>query len=129
MNYKKMSYEEMSDFEINKLIAFKLYKGCQVELSKGSIINCCVTLNGSFKFSDVLLSSFNPCNNPSDAWPIILESGICLTSPTKGRKSSSWSASWNYDGGRWSVGDIVFGHTNPLRAAMIVFLMMKEGES
>lgn len=64
------------------------------------------------------------CNNHADMWPIICDNGICLISPTKGRKSRLWSASWNEDGGKWSSGDIVFGDKNPLRAAAIVFLMI-----
>lgn len=67
---------------------------------------------------------FNPCNNPSDAWPIILSNLIALK-PVK-----------LYVGGyRWfaSKGDgdfgLKFADDNPLRAAMIVYLMMKESEN
>lgn len=69
-------------------------------------------------------SYFDPCNNPSDAWPIILSSLIALK-PVK-----------LYVGGhRWfaSKGDgdfgLKFADDNPLRAAMIVYLMMKESEN
>lgn len=64
------------------------------------------------------------CNNPSDAWPIILSNLIALK-PVK-----------LYVGGhRWfaSKGDgdfgLKFADDNPLRAAMIVYLMMKESDS
>jgi hypothetical protein len=67
-------------------------------------------------------------NSWADMGPIILQYGICLTSPTVGTKSKQWSASWNEDGGRWSSGDIVAGHENPLRAAAIVFLKMMESK-
>lgn len=67
---------------------------------------------------------FDPCNNPSDAWPIILSNLIALK-PVK-----------LYVGGhRWfaSKGDgdfgLKFADDNPLRAAMIVYLMMKESEN
>lgn len=61
---------------------------------------------------------FDPCNNPADAWPIILCNRITLMPASKGDK---WMAQ-------------VFDHaiadvsTNPLRSAMIVFLMMQESE-
>lgn len=66
---------------------------------------------------------FDPCNNPADAWPIIVDNLIALKPVEK------------YVGGyRWFAvkgdGDfsIKCADENPLRCAMIVFLMMKEGE-
>ncbi|MFM7945898.1 phage protein NinX family protein [Hafnia paralvei] len=96
-------YSKMSDFEINKAVAYHI--GLRtVEMAE----------DGEFK----------PCNNPSDAWPIILSNLIALK-PVK-----------LYVGGhRWfaSKGDgdfgLKFADDNPLRAAMIVYLMMKESEN
>lgn len=59
---------------------------------------------------------FNPCNNPSDAWSIILDSRITISPITRG---VLWQAFVIY-------GKYEFVDKNPLRAAMIVFLMMKE---
>ncbi|WP_338511601.1 phage protein NinX family protein [Erwinia aphidicola] len=62
--------------------------------------------------------AFDPCNNAADAWPIILSNRITLMPASKGDK---WIAQ-------------VFDHaiadvsTNPLRSAMIVYLMMQESE-
>ena len=59
----------------------------------------------------------NYCGCASDAWPIITENGInimCL--PVSG----SWYAEDSRDG------QVSFVNTNPLRAAMIVFLKMQE---
>lgn len=71
-------------------------------------------------------SDLDYCNNPAFSWPIILSEGICITSPLKHKAKHFWYASWNEDGGRWSSGDLGFSDKNPLRAAMIVFLMMNE---
>jgi len=61
---------------------------------------------------------FNPCNNPADAWPIIVENKISLFAIRY--TESMWQAEHPITG--------IFKHENPLRAAMIVFLMMQEAE-
>ena len=59
---------------------------------------------------------FNPCNNPADAWPIIVANKISI---------NHWlSGEWTADS---FGGDFVFSDT-PLRAAMITYLMMKDAE-
>lgn len=114
-----MNFSELSDFEINKAVA-ELHLNA-TKTFKGNELDESVTVLG-----EKVYSNFNPCNNPSHAWPIILQHGICITSPTKGGKNFVWSASWNEGGGRWSSGDIKYADKNPLRAAMIVYLMMQE---
>lgn len=64
---------------------------------------------------------FNPCNNPADAWPIIVEGGIGVM-PFKSDHARAWDLS------RGLVGDRICHHANPLRAAMTVYLMMKDAE-
>lgn len=88
------NYEDMSDFEIN----------CRVhaEIIQISGLN-------SFKAKDY-------CNNPDDAWPIIVDNKISLTCH---QSRGEWSAVFNAD-------NICFHANNPLRAAMIVFLKMNE---
>lgn len=54
------------------------------------------------------------CNNPADAWPIIVNNKICIMPLAWG----GWRAMWEH-------GQV---DCEPLRAAMIVFLMMKESE-
>lgn len=56
------------------------------------------------------------CNNPADAWPIIVDNLLRMT-PVVHHGSVSWIA---------CRGDYGVSHENPLRAAMIVFLMMQE---
>ena len=65
------------------------------------------------------------CNNPSDAWPIILEHKISVT-PYK-QDGTNWG--WQCDGfALYANKDGCFEtwHENPLRAAMIVFLKIND---
>lgn len=64
---------------------------------------------------------FDPCNNPADAWPIIVEGGIGVM-PFKSDHARAWDLSRGLVGGR------ICYHANPLRAAMTVYLMMKDAE-
>ena len=63
----------------------------------------------------------NYCNNPADAWPIIVENKISIYAAVLGDSRGEWGAESSFT-------DYYHFHNNPLRSAMIVFLMMKEGE-
>ncbi|HAS0881999.1 TPA: DUF2591 domain-containing protein [Enterobacter roggenkampii] len=70
--------------------------------------------------------SFDPCNNPADAWPIIVESGISIN-----HYNGVWEASFEWDApvGAFGTEETVTTsteHKNPLRAAMVAYLMMRE---
>ena len=102
-----MDYTNLSDFEINKLVAEAL----GLELSDGQHYKPTigVFIKGFFQQNDY-------CNNPSDAWPIILENKIsveCYTDDTAWLSSNRWIKHQHR-------------HENPLRAAMVVFLMISE---
>lgn len=62
--------------------------------------------------------AFDPCNNPADAWPIIVNSRIGLNFVNGIWRAQSMLTGW-----------VEFSEENPLRAAMIVFLMMQEAAS
>ena len=109
-----MNYADMSDFEINKAVFFKS------KIDYEDYNPLCPTNGSAFDYADgANWHEFDPCNNPSDAWPIIVANGICITSPVM-------------DGERWraviynSDENYSWSDKNPLRAAMIVFLMMNE---
>lgn len=59
------------------------------------------------------------CNNPADAWPII--TGSMISVRPVGNDGQLWEAA-GMDGMKADY------DKNPLRAAMVVFLMMREGE-
>lgn len=66
------------------------------------------------------------CNNPADAWPIIASNQISLMYE---EAMGKWCAGKPYwvDGCEWQL-DIDVMDANPLRSAMIFFLMMQEGQ-
>lgn len=99
-------YASMSDFEINR------------EVQKLTGIGC-MSGNGVLIIADGRWRTFDQCNNPADAWPIIVGSMISIR--PVGNDGQLWEAS-GMDGMKADY------DKNPLRSAMIVFLMMKEGE-
>lgn len=107
-------YASMSDREIGRLVA------AATGMNGGASYNgtTLVVRNGVWDI-------FDPCNNPADAWPIIVENGITLAF----QDGNWWADSLAYwvDGVEWNIGGII--DKNPLRAAMVVFLMMKESEN
>lgn len=92
-----MEYEEMSDFEINCRI--------HAEVMQISGLN-------SFKAKDY-------CNNPSDAWPIIVENHIAVV-PYQYTIPQAWPTAFG------AASTFTTEDRNPLRAAMIAFLKMRE---
>lgn len=101
-----MNFEQMSDFEINQQV--------------GNVSGLATASEPVFK--QVIRNSngkeFDPCNSWADAGPIIQEHGIGLM-PFKNLDAAAWDVS----SGILSAKKI--NHENPLRAAMIVFLMMQ----
>ncbi|SUC43424.1 phage protein NinX family protein [Providencia stuartii] len=103
-------YTELSDFEINKKVAEKL--GLAYEVTRYGVVT---RMSNKEQWRE-----FNPCNNPADAMPIIIENKLTL-SP-------------RYDSDEW-ISESIFYHDiysvnkNPLRAAMEVFLMIKDAEN
>ena len=131
------NYSELSDFEINKRVAFELLKSGDIKeryrLSPDDVVDvikntwdkndgdCGVV--AVLKYADgggnPFGGPYDYCNNWSDAGPIITASKINIQFD-------------KYADGIVSATGFVHGqkyeHENPLRAAMIVFLMMKEVE-
>lgn len=112
-------YSKMSDFEINKAVALSLggFEGDDILEPPGVIFK----RHGKFQYS-----FFDPCNNPSDAWPIIASSRISIEFDGDGstEPQSVWCNVTNF---QRTCG--IKYQKNPLRAAMIVYLMMKDSEN
>lgn len=101
-----MDYSQLSDFEINKRVAKSIYSVSFVEpLSRT------VSVSGGGRL-------FDPCNNPADAWPIIESNRISI----RNRYEGDWKAESEWGESRFHVA------CNPLRAAMIVLLMMRDAK-
>ena len=109
-------YAAMSDAEINASVAkimFEVNEGIATPYSHRPDAYI-YHLNGLHSVKDY-------CNNPADAWPIIVDNKIAIANFTDGN-SASWSTKWGMVSNFYSEGE------SPLRCAMIVFLMMREGE-
>lgn len=107
-------YRDKSDFEINKAVA---------EVRKlNTIAYDCIEI---VLFDDLDATPFDPCNNPADAMPIIIDNKISLRAPSI---TDRWKAEFVDEYGNY-VGYLRALTKNPYRAAMEVFLMMKDAEN
>ena len=106
-----MNYEEMSDLQINLLVANAI--GVDAAENSGVVFGA-VKHEGDNVVS--VMGVVDYCNNPSDAWPIIVANRINVYA-SEGPDFMPWMA---------GCGGMVASNRNPLRAAMIVFLMMQE---
>lgn len=111
---KMIDYSKMSDFEINTAVSMAMLTKSKNPISKYVVVN-------------------DYCNNPADAWPIIVANKISILS-----LDNKWIAApietvidgitGDSDVCFYASSDAVFD-ANPLRAAMVVFLMMQESKS
>lgn len=118
-----MNYEEMSDLQINLLVANAI--GVDAAENSGVVFGS-VKHEGDNVVSVIGVVDY--CNNPSDAWPIITYNSIAIFETAVAGGDVSWVAATNLDKSWLGYGAEGFDcyHKNPLRAAMIVFLMMRE---
>lgn len=114
-----MDYSQLHDAQINMMVC----KALGHELSSYARIimqdDATILLSDNKTLVDY-------CNNPADAWPIIVDSEISLNS-----YSGTWEASYEYDApiGAFGTDELVTKSVegkNPLRTAMIAFLMKQE---
>ncbi|HGU9880502.1 TPA: phage protein NinX family protein [Citrobacter freundii] len=119
-----MDYSKLSDFEVNAAVFEALHGGAPdyKEGDGGAMVLISYegdVVGGDTVEVEVERGAFNPCNNPADAWPIIVDKKI-------GLKPVRWNE-WRAEGDD-SCGFLSYTQTdkNPLRAAMIVFLMMQD---
>ena len=107
-------YRKMSDFEICGYVSMYEHGFSWIEFDDEMSSHVKCGNEGSPGFAIVEVKDY--CNNPSDAWPII--------------KTNHINIGWAGDE-EWFARTV---HTakvfdvNPLRAAMVVYLMMKDGE-
>ncbi|ELY4668835.1 DUF2591 family protein [Cronobacter sakazakii] len=113
-----MDYSKLTDQEINLLVA-KIQHPDKTFIESKTRSPSVVMLNHINMWIDY-------CNNPADAWPIIASNQISLMYE---EAMGKWCAGKPYwvDGCEWQL-DIDVMDANPLRSAMIFFLMMQEGQ-
>lgn len=105
-------YSQVPDYEINARVGESL--GMTAHF---------IEHDGRVKFRDEkgrIQGTKDYCNNPAEAWPIIAENKINID--FRDSLKAGPMARLSRDNGVYSV------DKNPLRAAMIFFLMMKDAE-
>ncbi|MEI2684584.1 phage protein NinX family protein [Erwinia aphidicola] len=96
-----MDYSKLSDMEINGRVLHAITNGKAIRLQQASVAS----------------GETDYCNNAADAWPIILQNRLYIDPIYL----KDWCVTSECD----SYREI---HENPLRAAMICYLMMQESE-
>ncbi|EIX0011631.1 DUF2591 family protein [Escherichia coli] len=122
-----MDYSQLSDFEINVAVFEAIHNGSPdyKEGENGDMVFVSFEgdiVNGDAVEVEVERGSFNPCANPADAWPIITENNISIILDNPSMPCATDNARDLFDDALPNVG---VAYDNPLRAAMIVFLMMQ----
>ncbi len=113
----KIDYSQLSDFEINKIVSDVFWP----DINKSpECNNKTFPQNSSVVYMDNGYGGFSRdyCNNPVDAWPIIVEHRINI----------EWHEWKNGIFRPYALNNETMKScydTNPLRAAMIVFLEMQ----
>ncbi len=115
-------YSKMSDFEICGYVSMYEHGFSWIEFDDEMSSHVKCGNEGSPGFAIVEVKDY--CNNPSDAWPIISRN-LIGTSPDEDGVTCHFYGDWT---ARAFCSQICCTHKNPLRAAMIVFLMMKDVE-
>ena len=117
-------YSKMSNFEINSAV-IEIHKESRIS---GEVVKYPHFADGSsvglYHKDGDYYEWFNYCNNPSDAWPIIHGNDIMLNPNCA---DELWKAEQGFREKPSGFYDVATAHNkNPLRAAMIVFLMMRD---
>ncbi|MCG9699668.1 DUF2591 domain-containing protein [Vibrio natriegens] len=126
------NYEGMTDGQINFEVAKIWFAEFKLLPNDDDVSVFVSESTDRFDFMSIRNSAFNPCHDSSHAWPIIIENKISLTTEDG---SDDWHADVvacideNGKGVIMDVKDECHAYDpNPLRAAMICFLKMKDAE-
>lgn len=118
------NYDLKTDNEINISVLKFLNKNALIEIDRIEKLIKQKQLPSGCPISvpSVVYPDF--CNDPACAWPIILKNEISIGDPVSCGLDEKWMASKFYP--EFNKKDIDWDDKNPLRAAMIVFLMMND---
>ncbi|HDU8692700.1 TPA: DUF2591 family protein [Morganella morganii subsp. morganii] len=105
-------YRDKSDFEINKAVAIEMF-GLNRVIEKGDSIYIDECDCGA-------MFSFDPCNNPADAFPLIIDVKLSIH-PDFYNDCESWVVR--------TVHIPPVKDKSPTRAICIAYLMMKDAEN
>ncbi|MBN4856440.1 DUF2591 family protein [Citrobacter freundii] len=116
-----MDYSKLSDFDINCEVLAILSPDIKHMCLSGDnscFYDCGPTGDG---WHQIDIPDY--CNNPADAWPIIVDNRITVMIDDT---TNDWSAALVQDFCDISAFKHSNCHKNPLRAAMVTFLMMQD---
>ncbi|MER1974572.1 phage protein NinX family protein [Pseudocitrobacter faecalis] len=120
-----MDYSQLSDFEINSAVHNAKLKEPYALVFMGDDRIAWTKENGDQIITDKVPYTKNGvhdyCNNPADAWPIIVEHHIAVV-PYRHTLPQAWPTAFGVSS-KFTSED-----ANPLRAAMIVFLKMQDAK-
>ncbi|EAB7564153.1 DUF2591 domain-containing protein [Salmonella enterica subsp. enterica] len=109
-----MDYSQLSDAEIAQKVWFWWNENIEHDNT------LCGMSGGKMLYvKNEVWTVFDPCNNQADAWPIIESNRISILN----RYEGDWKAEKEWGESLFHVA------CNPLRAAMIVFLMMQDANN
>ena len=132
-----IDYESMSDFEINKAVAFSLRYLVKTDFEQGL---GGFTENYHRKYPNTIWAAktddsgeqceaweqMNFCAEPQDSWPIIADNMISIEFDVE--TNCDKPAAWCNASSPCGKEILHQNYKKPLRAAMIVYLMMNEVE-
>lgn len=110
-------YSKMSDFEINKWIAIELAPNGYIGINESTRYDSEVVVTTENGEGCTKNSYVDYCNNPSDAWSVMEENKIGIAFVNGEWRASSVKAGYHE-----------FSDKRAFKAAMIVYLMMKDEE-
>lgn len=122
-------YRDKSEFEINKVVAEIVHQGKTFTHAYSFGDTCGSSVQWIGGYAEYIHVDY--CNNPADAMPIIIENGISLindsgklfaAAPGFGVEGYLGNELCGYGSHTYSENDNIY------RAAMEVFLMMKDAE-
>ncbi|EOX0649145.1 phage protein NinX family protein [Morganella morganii] len=129
-------YSDKSDFEINKAVAENYLPGDYRYNENDKIVEL-ISIDLSCEFGSCIdiekervYGKFDPCNNPADAMPIVIENKIAIAFSSNTGKWCAYAGYMMGDRG-WDIYErptISAFSDSYYRAAMICFLMIKEVE-
>ena len=118
------TWDDWSDFEVNKAVA-NIVREPWINMSKKEesesalhIIDC----NGGYGMRKH--SYVDYCNSSSDMWPIMISEEIIVGPSSEYKKHMAIGAAVIDEDCNICSDNIIYYHTNPLRAVAIVFLEM-----
>jgi len=120
----KEQLEQLSDLEINQAVTAAAYNLQGWELSESGLCFYHCGLDGS-DWVDFQIIDY--CNSPSDMMPLVFEAGISLHNESDD-DGVFYCAHNSSDFRHSEYGKHRAWHSNPLRAAAIVYLLIKGGK-